>query len=187
MNDIATCAVALMVKLLGVGPQTDSVRYSQIAEGRGMNASYGWCGDAVTACLMWAGCRDGNILNREELNGIWVPGDNLQRIIRYAKKAGTWVPASNAAPPVPYAVFFKSTNNGDHTGFVTSVRDREFSTIDGNSVGGVVARNNRIWDEKSYRGWVKPETFGPFALKASALLVGEPDPNRMDALFEGGG
>jgi hypothetical protein len=42
-----------------------------------MRVFYSWCGDWVTYHLERAGCRHAPALNRESLNGKWVPGMNL--------------------------------------------------------------------------------------------------------------
>jgi hypothetical protein len=45
---------------------------------------YSWCGDWVTYHLERAGCRHGPALNRQSLNGRWVPGMNLTYLRAWA-------------------------------------------------------------------------------------------------------
>lgn len=177
MDTVASCAVRLLLQMVGVSRETDPPRFAEMTEGRGVaDPGYGWCGDAVTYALMLAGCRDGNVLNRAELNGSWTPGDNLDRIIRYAKRAGTW--HDPQVRPVQYAVYFKKRRDGGHVGMVTSVNASSFDTVDGNSQFGKVATNRREWSIDGYYGWAAPETFlfTPGVMPANMIILGEPDP-----------
>lgn len=74
---------------------SDPIKYARITEGRadwitasGELRQYSWCGDFVTFILERAGCRDGRALNRASINGAWRPGDNIARLLAYAKERG---------------------------------------------------------------------------------------------------
>lgn len=153
---LTTAALAI-----GAGPRATGDRlalYNEITEGRrdwpdatGKMRHYGWCGDFVTWVLYTAGVRNGRLLNRQSLNGKWVPGDNLARIERWARRAGAFVPltgdpklitAASKAKPGDIIVFFRS--DGDHIAFVedSGATSGDLVTIDGNSTGGLVSRNH---------------------------------------------
>lgn len=132
--------LSIALSLVGVGPSTASASYNLITEGRRSSPKryYGWCGDYVTYCLMLAGVVDGSILNREVLNGEWVPGDNLARIERWAKKAG----AMRNHFAVPGDVIVNPRSDGDHIALILSTPagpSRQWKTLNGNGKGGVVS------------------------------------------------
>lgn len=134
--------------LLGVGPKSSRrAEYLQITEGRedwgpaGAKKHYGWCGDFVTYCIMQQGSLDGELLNRAELNGKWVPGDNITRITRVSKARG-WVKPKDA-PVERGDIVVLARQNGDHIGFAVSGGYQHYTTIDGNGWGGVVVLTNR--------------------------------------------
>lgn len=63
--------------------------YRQITEGRygevlPDGSTYSWCGDFPTWLYARAGCTQPEALNRKEIAGRWVPGDNIARLVRYS-------------------------------------------------------------------------------------------------------
>lgn len=130
---------------IGVSPTSDIEEMDRITERRhrerpGGNA-YAWCGDFATYVLMLAGCHDGGALNRVALNGKWQPGDNIARLVRWAKGYNQFV-TFTAAEQGDIIIF--ATGNGDHICFLDQPPDGGgiFYTIDGNH-GNVVARAKR--------------------------------------------
>lgn len=135
-----TKLLSIAVSLVGVGPSTASAVYDQITEGRRSSPKmyYGWCGDYVTYCCMLAGVVDGEILNRQAINGEWVPGDNLARISRWAKRVG----ALRNYFAVPGDIIINPRSDGDHIAFILSTPNgpyRKWQTLNGNGKGGVVS------------------------------------------------
>lgn len=141
---------------IGVGKTRYRGRYLEIAEGRGDLKSqdptakrYQWCGDYVTFCFAASGCEDGELLNRAAINGKWIPGDNIDRIQRYAAKRGLW--SSDVKAVKRGSVYIIETYdqdgkpNGGHIGIVEHADGDNIITLDGNSFGGVVARNKRVF------------------------------------------
>lgn len=110
---------------------------------------YSWCGDFVTAALFAVGVRDGSLLNRKEVNGKWIAGQNLTMIENWAKTYGLWKKFSQAAGP---CIYIKTRTNGDHIGFVQAVGNGRSDTYDGNSIGGAVARQHIELSDKTVRG-----------------------------------
>lgn len=132
--------LSIAVSLVGVGPTTAPAKYNLITEGRRSSPKryYGWCGDFATYCLMLAGVVDGSILNREVLNGVWTPGDNIVRIGRWAKKVG----AIRNHFAVPGDIIVNPRSDGDHIAFILSTPSgpaRKWQTLNGNGSGGVVS------------------------------------------------
>lgn len=111
--------------------------------------SYQWCGDFVTAALYATGVRDGSLLNRSEVNGKWVPGQNLTMIESWAKSNGLWKKFSQATGP---CIYIKTRQNGDHVGFVAAIGNGRSDTYDGNSIGGAVAKQHIELSDKTVRG-----------------------------------
>jgi len=152
-----------------VGPSTDNAWYSAITEGRrdfvdpsGAEHRYGWCGDFATYCCMQGGVLDGSILNRASLNnGKWTPGDNLARLERWARSVGAarsvMEVAANRDQVTGGDLVIFSRPDGDHIGmFERWTAAGEFSSLDGNSVGRVCARNFRRLTKE---GFLAPRVF----------------------------
>lgn len=141
-------AVARCLLKKKAGKTANREEYLKITEGRddwkaadGMKV-YSYCGDFVTAVYYAAGCRDGNILNRVAINGVWKPGDNIARILRYAQEVGSlkeWTEAKLGD------MLYWETGRGGHVGIMEAFPQGNFVTsIDGNiGVGGNVARVTR--------------------------------------------
>lgn len=120
----------------------------EVTEGRWQPGKYQWCGDYVTYILMQAGCKDGEALNRASLNGKWYPGDNMTRLKNWADKHGATLKPSEKAKFQPGDVFVIQRKAGGHTGFIERQLDSgHWSTIDGNSLYGRVARNTRTFSD----------------------------------------
>jgi hypothetical protein len=131
------------------GPTKRVPLYLDITEGRGINPSYGWCGDAVTWSLMHAGVRDGSILNRTELNGHWQPGDNLSRIYRWAQASGSIIERSRFDEVQPGDLILVEAPQGGHIGmFIKWIQvGVGFMSADGNTwmhESGTRARDMRV-------------------------------------------
>lgn len=143
-----------------IGPHDQRKCYLEITEGRtdwttakGLRRRYGWCGDFATFVCMRQGVTDGRVLNRAILNdGVWVPGDNIARIVRWAQQhAGLISGDSIRHHPdsiVPGDMLVFARTDGDHIAvFGQWIAAGRYITFDGNSWGGTTKRNARVIGE----------------------------------------
>lgn len=146
------CAIALGC----VGAKPPDSLYNLITEGRKSSPGhyYGWCGDLVSYVLMKAGCMDGAILNRAELNGNkWQPGDNLTRLNKWARSAKVAFGGKDTDLLDRGAIYTRIRPNGDHIGIVLAVDGTKVTSVDGNSFGGEVRLNVWSLNDKPLRTW----------------------------------
>lgn len=148
-----TDLISFAVSRIGVSPSNDLPELRKITEDRCFERpggrQYAWCGDFATYCLMCCGCQDGGALNRVALNGKWTPGDNIARLVRWAKGHQQFCDLDQVEPGD--IIIFANTT-GDHICFAESILDGSgnYTTIDGNS-GNIVARNRRVKGNKPIR------------------------------------
>lgn len=135
------CVISIATYCLGLGPGQPKFDKVGIVS-RGPNTHQkGWCGDFVNFCFMRAGVRDCALINRYDLCGRWDVGMNLARWYAWADATGSRVPYNSVRRGDVYAL---KRSDGDHLGIVLSTDGKGgFSSIDGNSFGGVVAMNSR--------------------------------------------
>lgn len=116
---------------------------------------YSWCGDFATYCLMVAGCLDGGALNRVSLNGKWVPGDNIARLVRWARAHNAMITLTEAEPG---DLVILANSNGDHIGIMSRpLEGGRFGTVDGNSRFESVFENDRAMDDKPIRCCIRTD------------------------------
>lgn len=149
-------AIALELAEKAISKTNRREDYLRITEGRddwrspeGEMKTYSWCGDFVSYVLMCAGVTDGSILNRAALNtGVWTPGDNINRIMRWGDQNGASYSKSDAAEMAqPGDIFIFETGRGGHICFFhkwLSLVDYSFETLDGNAKNNATSRNNRV-------------------------------------------
>lgn len=138
---------------IGVSPSSDIDEMDRITERRHRERpggqQYAWCGDFASYILMLSGCHDGGALNRVALNGSWQPGDNIARLVRWAKGYNQFVSFADAEQG---DIIIFANDTGDHICFLEQKADAGgiFYTIDGNH-GNVVARAQRGVGNKTVR------------------------------------
>lgn len=139
------CVIDISKQCLGLKPSDPYFKQLGITS-RGPNThDKGWCGDFVNFCFMKAGVSDCHIINRYDLCGSWEVGMNLARWYAWAEATNSKIDFAQVKPGDVYAL---KRDDGDHLGIVLSKGDASFTSIDGNSWGGVVAINSRQVDNR---------------------------------------
>lgn len=159
---------AIARSLIGVGSSSRRDDFLHITEGRDHwkpakecppgtlrpdgKCSYSWCGDYVTYCCYVVGVIDGKLLNRKAINGKWFEGQNLTMIENWSRSHGVWhdrISDCNRA-----AIYVQKRGAGDHIGFVEGRNGDNYMTLDGNSIGAVVASQVKQLTDGACRGFV---------------------------------
>lgn len=158
---------AVARSLTGVGPQSHRDTFLLMTENRddwtpqsvcpgpvraNGKCAYEWCGDYVTYVLFVSGVVDGKMLNRQAINGKWFPGQNLTMIEKWSRDNGVW--RQNIDGCDKPAVYIQKRGAGDHIGFIEGRNGSDFLTLDGNSVGNVVASRVKQLKNDGCRGYV---------------------------------
>jgi hypothetical protein len=127
--------------MLGQGPKSELlVKEGVISRGPNTHTK-GWCGDFVTWNLMRAGVNSCKVLNRYDLCNKWATGQNIARLYAWAEATGSKRKEKTSAEPGD--IICVPRGDGDHVGLLVEITGNNFTTIDGNSWGGVVYINQR--------------------------------------------
>lgn len=160
-TDALACILSQARSRIGVSRSHRVDELDRITEGRYTYKHpkygwYAWCGDFASYLLEMCGCSDPTALNRISVAGKWTPGDNISRIMRWAKSHG----ASFTDPARLKAghYYVKPAANGDHIGVVSEVMETGYKTIDGNGWKGAVSEGSRTF-ESSLRTFIDTTRF----------------------------
>jgi hypothetical protein len=132
-------------RLIGVSGAKDPVTLDLITERRWRETTpggrYAWCGDFTSYLAEHAGCQNGSALNRVSLNGTWVPGDNITRVVRWAQHNGFIGNRDNATPG---DFIVTPRTSGDHIAIISGRSSTEFELINGNGMNAEVSPSKRL-------------------------------------------
>jgi hypothetical protein len=128
-------------------PELDSITEKRWRE-KTKHGPYSWCGDFPTFMAERWGCKDPTALNRVSVAGAWTPGDNIARLIRWAKAHEAWITGKDLTARVQEGDFYiKPRPDGSHIGIVGATSLPSYETIDGNGWMGAVSQGKRTWTD----------------------------------------
>lgn len=133
---------------LGYGPRNPRFDQAGIISRSPFTGTKGWCGDFVTYNLKEAGVMDGHILNRADINGEWVPGDNILRLERWALETNATVPLQQGQ--TGDIIIIPLGARDAHIALIYGRDQGDYILLNGNGWGGVVSLSRRKVTDKAY-------------------------------------